>query len=129
VVVVRRSEPDYGIVAQLEFPAIAAGTPVVNGAARLTIQPRPGLYALDLGIEGTSLGQGATITFSYGAHFVAPAGARQRYGSDLGFEKALAIGRVSEDGQVIFLPTSRPGSDMLSAPLPGPGRDLVAAPR
>lgn len=129
VVVVRRSGPDYGIFARLEFPATVAGTSVVSGAAKLTIQPRPGLYALDLGVEGTILGEGATITFSYGAHFVAPAGARERYGSDLGFEKELAIGRVSDDGRVIFLPTSRPGSDMLSAPLAGPGRYVVAGPR
>lgn len=127
VVVVRRSGPDYGIFAQLEFPApLAAAGP--SGAAVLTIQPRPGLYGLDLGIQG-SIGEGARITFSYGAHFVAPAGARERYGSDLAFEKELAIGRLQGDGQVVFLPTSRAGSDMLSAPLAGAGRYLVAAPR
>jgi hypothetical protein len=91
-------------------------------------QSTPHVYGLDLVVAG-ALGDGATITFSYGAHFVAPAGARQRYGSNLAFEKVLAIGRLEENGQVVFLPTSRPASDILSAPLPGPGRYLVAAPR
>lgn len=129
VVVVRRSGPDYSIFARLEFTDGVLGAPAVGNSARLVIQPRPGLYALDFGVEGAMLGEGGIITFSYGAHFVAPAGARARYGSDLAFEKELAIGRLAEDGRVIFLPTARPGSDMLSAPLAGPGRYLVAAPR
>jgi hypothetical protein len=128
-VVVRRSGPDYGIFARLEFPVGVLGAAAAGNTAQLTIRPRPGLYSLDFGVLGTILGGGATITFSYGAHFVAPAGARARYGSDLAFEKELAIGRLAEDGRVIFLPTSRPGSDMLTAELSGPGRYLVAAPR
>lgn len=129
VVVVRRSEPDYGLFARLELPAGTLSAPSDGGMARLTIRPRPGLYALDFGLTGKLMGDSATITFSYGAHFLAPAGARARYGSDLAFEKELAIGRLAEDGMVIFLPTIRPGSDMLSAPLAGPGRYIVAAPR
>lgn len=125
-VVVQRSAPDFGIFAQLNFPVKSLSSP--GGTAKLAISPRPSLYGLDLVVEGT-IGAGATIVFSYGAHFVAPAGARQRYGSNLAFEKELAIGRLSDSGQVVFLATSRPGSDMLSAPLPGPGRYLVAAPR
>jgi hypothetical protein len=86
------------------------------------------VYGLDLAVEG-AVADSARIVFSYGAHFVAPEGARQRYGSNLAFEKELAIGRLSDSGVVVFLATLRPGSDMLSAPLPGPGRYLVAAPR
>lgn len=126
VVVIRRSAPDFGVFAQLHFPdstlKAAGGQPV-----KLTISPRPSLYGLDLEVQGT-VAPGASIVFSYGAHFVAPAGARQRYGSNLAFEKELAIGRLSPDGQVIFLPTTRPGSDMLRAPLSGPGRYIVGAP-
>jgi hypothetical protein len=128
VVVVRRSGPDYGIFARLEFPPPPLGAATASGPTTLTIRPRPGLYALDLGLEGPIVA-GAVITFSYGAHFIAPAGARARYGGDLAFERELAIGRVEADGRVHFLPTARPGSDMLTAPLVGPGRYLVAAPR
>lgn len=138
VVVLRRSAPDFGLFARLNFPdGVLTGAAETGGrggagtdatAARLTIRPTPGLYGLDLELEG-SVGDGATIVFSYGAHFVAPAGARQRFGNDIAFERQLAIGRMTGDTLVVFLPTSRPGSDMLSAPLPGPGRYLVAAPR
>lgn len=128
VVVVRRSGPDFGIFAQLHFPDSSLTAPAGATDAKLTINPRPSLYGLDLTVAG-SVGPRATIVFSYGAHFVAPAGARERYGSNLAFEKELAIGRLEADGRVVFLPTSRPASDMLSAPLPGAGRYLVAAPR
>jgi hypothetical protein len=128
VVVVRRSAPDYGIFARLEFTEKSLTTPGAAAELTLTIRPVPSLYGLDLLVEGT-VGPGATILFSYGAHFVAPAGARERYGSNLAFEKELAIGRVEGDSMLVFLPTSRPGSDLLSAPLPGPGRYIVAAPR
>jgi len=128
VVVVRRSAPDFGIFARLEFPASSLTAPAGTGEVTLTIRPRPSVYGLDLTVEGT-VAPGATIVFSYGAHFVAPAGARERYGSNLAFEKELAIGRVEGDSMMVFLPTSRPGSDVLRASLPGPGRYLVAAPK
>lgn len=131
VVVVRRSSPDFGVFAQLEFaatsPTAASPTPVAAEAA-LTIRPLPSLYGLDLLVEG-AVAPGSTIMFSYGAHFLAPAGARERYRSNLAFEKALAIGRVGADSMVVFLPTTRPGSDIVRAPLTGPGRYIVAAPR
>jgi len=128
MLVVRRSAPDFGIFAQLQFPESTLIAPTGTAEAAITISPRPSVYGLDLVVAG-ALGDGATITFSYGAHFVAPAGARQRYGSNLAFEKVLAIGRLEANDLVVFLPTSRPASDILSAPLPGPGRYLVAAPR
>lgn len=128
VVVLRRSGPDYGLFATLQFAGHSLSAPGAGGSVRLTIHPTPGVYGLDLAIDG-AIGDSARILFSYGVHFVAPEGARQRYGSNLAFEKELAIGRLSDSGVVVFLPTLRPGSDMLSAPLPGPGRYLVAAPR
>ncbi|HEV8613521.1 MAG TPA: hypothetical protein VGQ73_08410 [Gemmatimonadales bacterium] len=128
VIVLRRSAPDFGLFARIEVGDSTLKAPSGAPAAGLTIRPRSGEYALELLVQGT-VGQGGTILFSYGSHFVAPAGARERYGSDIYFERELAIGRLTDDGQVVFLPTVRPGSDMLSATLPGPGRYLVAAPR
>ena len=130
VIVLRRSAPDFGLFARIELgdSTLRTGANLPGGEATLTIHPRPGEYGLELEVQGT-FGGGGSILFSYGTHFVAPAGARERYGSDIYFERQLAIGRVDANDQVTFLPTSRPGSDMLSAPLPGPGRYLVAAPR
>jgi len=129
VIVLRRSAPDFGLFATLELRP-GSDTAAVRGgpSTDVTLQPTPGLYSLTLSFQG-AVADSATITFSYGTHFVAPAGARERYGSNLAFEKALAIGRVGDDGVVTFLPTIRPGSDMVRAPVAGPGRYLVAAPR
>jgi len=128
VIVLRRSAPDFGLFSTVEFGVTSDSAAAAGPVAKVGLKPIPGRYGLDLAIEG-QVSDSATITFSYGAHFVAPAGARERYGSNLAFEKALAIGKVGDDGIVVFLPTSRPGSDMVSAPLQGPGRYLVAAPR
>lgn len=128
VIVLRRSAPDYGLFARIELADSTLQPPPNAAAAALTIRARPGEYGVELEVQGAMPG-GGTILFSYGAHFVAPAGARERYGSDIYFERELAIGRVDADGQVIFLPTRRPGSDMISAPLAGPGHYLVGAPR
>ena len=72
---------------------------------------------------------GAAVTFSYGIHFVAPAGARTAYGSDFRFERFLAVSQLVSDSTVVFLDSWRPASDLLTAPLPGAGQYLVAAPR
>jgi hypothetical protein len=122
----RRPGPDYGLFARLVIPPPDSGA--TRGPLQLTLRPRPGLYAIDLDVQGT-LGKGASIEFSYGMHFVAPAGARERYGGDLLFERALRLGRLEESTRVVFLPTNRPGSDMVAGPVAGPGRYLVAAPR
>jgi hypothetical protein len=136
VIVLRRSAPDFGLFATVDLfhrtdstaatPAVAPS--LVAAGVRIGLKPLPGRYGLDLSIEGAAA-DSATITFSYGTHFVAPAGARERYGSNLAFEKALSIGRVGDDSIVVFLPTTRPGADMVTAPLTGSGRYVVAAPR
>lgn len=126
VVELRRPGPDYGLFARLVVPAPDSGA--VRGPLQLSLRPRPGLYAVDLEVQGT-LGTGAWIEFSYGMHFVAPAGARERYGGDLLFERELRLGRLDDSARVVFLPTRRPGSDMVAGPVEGPGRYLVAAPR
>jgi hypothetical protein len=122
VVILRRGAPDNSLFAELVVPMDSAGP---AGQVTIDIRPRPGLYGVDLSASGP-LAAGTRLTFSYGFHFVAPAGARQRYGSDLAFEQALHVARV-DGGQVTFLPSTRPGSDLLSAIIPGPGRYLVAA--
>ena len=128
VIVLRRSAPDFGLFATLELRPGGDTTVRAGPSIEVALQPTPGLYGLTLAFQGT-VADSATITFSYGTHFVAPAGARERYGSNLAFEKMLVIGRVGDDGVVTFLPTTRPGSDMVRAPVAGPGRYLVAAPR
>jgi len=128
VIVLRREAPDFGLFARVELGDSTLKSAGNGSPVALSLRPRPGEYGMELD-SPAGLGKGGTILFSYGAHFVAPAGARQRYGSDIYFERALAIGRLESNGQVVFLPTLRPGSDMLSAPLDGPGRYLVAAPR
>ena len=130
VIVLRRSAPDFGLFARIEVGDSTVRTPNGGSTAELTLRPRPGEYALELELPaGGSLGKSGTLLFSYGEHFVAPAGARERYGSDIYFERELSIGRLTDKGEVVFLPTERPGSDMLRAPLSGPGRYLVVAPR
>ncbi len=130
VVVLRRSAPDFGLFATLEFGDSSLRSPRGSDSARVMIHPLPGEYAIDLEVAGT-IGNGASVVFSYGSHFVAPAGARQRYGSDLHFERELRVGRLEDGNQVRLLPTWRPGTDMVGAELvgPGPGRYLVVAPR
>ncbi|MFN0180796.1 MAG: hypothetical protein ACKVZ0_18490 [Gemmatimonadales bacterium] len=120
-IVLRRGAPDNSLFARLTVPAGPT-------ERRLTLAPRPGLYGLD--VAGSwDPATPVELVVSYALHFVAPAGARTRYGSDLGFERALLVAQVHPDGRVAFLRTSRPGSDLVRALLPGPGRFVVAAPR
>jgi hypothetical protein len=113
--------------ARLRFEAAAFGDS--GQTVRVDVRPRPGTYGLDF---TTSLpfrtGQ-AGITFVYGRYFSAPVRARQVYGSDVAFEKALAVGQLLADGQVSLLPTSRPAPDNVQAALPIPGSYVVAAPQ
>ncbi len=115
------------VFARLSFEAAAFGDS--GQTVQVNVRPRPGIYGLDL---ATSLpfrvGQ-ADITFVYGRYFSAPARARQVYGGDIAFEKALAVGHLLNDGQVSLLPTSRPAPDNVQAALPIPGSYLVAAPQ
>lgn len=126
-ITVARGGGDRNLFARLDFPA---GTlrPVRGDSVTVRLAPRPGLYGLDLDANA-DFGPGASITFSYAMHFVAPADARTAYGSDVRYERFLGIGRLSMDTTLVFLDSWRPAADMLTAPLVGPGRYLVAAPR
>ena len=124
VIMLRRGAPDNSLFARIVIPADTARADSIH----VTVRPRPGLYGIDLDAD-RALPAGVTVTISYAVHFVAPAGAREQYGGDLGFERALFLGRAAPDGILTFLPTSRPGSDLVAGSIPGPGRYLVSAPK
>lgn len=127
-VVLRRGPPDNTVFLLLRFPAGSALPPQGTDSVRLAIRPSPGLYGVELDTPA-SFRDGAEIRFSYAVHFTAPAGARERYGSDLALERALHIGLLGADGRLTLITSQRPASDILAAPLPRPGRYLVGAPR
>jgi hypothetical protein len=71
----------------------------------------------------------AAVAFKYARYFAAPGRARAVYGSDLGYERALGVGRLRPDGMLALFPSIRPFPDVLHAPLPAAGTYLVAAPQ
>jgi hypothetical protein len=124
-IVLRHGPPDNLVFAQLDFPPAAfkadSGRPVT-----VAVHPRPGVYGVDV-TTSLSLASGASLTFKYARYFSAPARARAAYGSDVLYERALAIGRLQPNGHLGLLPSTRPASDNLRSALPGPGSYLVAA--
>ena len=71
----------------------------------------------------------ATIAFKYPRYFAASGRARAVYGSDIAYERALAVGRVLPNGMLALLGSVRPFHDVLRSPLPASGTYLVAAPQ
>ena len=127
VIVLRRGSPDNSLFATLRFPA-GSLQPANGDSVTVRVGIRPGVYGFDLDTDGRFNG-GAEVTFSYAIHFVAPAGARETYGSNYRLERFLAVGRVAEDSTLVFLDSWRPAADVLKAPVAAEGRYLVAAPR
>jgi hypothetical protein len=115
------------VFARLRFEAAAFGDS--GQMVQVDVRPRPGIYGLDLATSLPFRAGQAAITFVYGRYFSAPARARQVYGSDAAFERALAVGQLLNDGQVSLLPTSRPAPDNVQAGLPISSSYLVAAPQ
>lgn len=97
-------------------------------AVRVDVRPRPGIYGLDITTSLLLRENQAAVVFEYSRYFSAPARARQVYGSDIAFERALAVGRLLPDGQVELLPSTRLAADNLRAPLPAVGGYVVGAP-
>lgn len=126
VVVLRHGAPDDLTFAEVTFPAGAFG-PRVSDSVEVTLRPRPGVYGLDV-VTGVPL-DSARVTFKYAVHFDAPDAARTRFGNNFAYERALAVGRLLPDGNVVFLPSTRPASDNLSAVIPGAGSYIVGAPQ
>lgn len=96
---------------------------------RVEVRPRPGIYGLDLTTSLPLREKQADVIFEYSRYFSAPARARQVFGSDIAFERALAVGRPAADAQVELLPSTRPAADNLRAELPAPGSYIVGAPQ
>lgn len=124
VIVIRHPAPDQAMFAEVAFDS--ASFAPGGGDVEVTIRPRPGVYGIDLESSG-GLRQ-ATVTFRYAVHFLAPAGARALYGSDIAFERSLLVASLRGD-TVTFLPSTRPATDNLVATLPGAGAYIVTAPR
>lgn len=126
VVVIRHGPPENVVFAEVGFPAGAFR--VDSGrVVKVELRPRPGVYGLDI-LTNQPFGEGASVTFKYARYFLASARARAAFGSDVQYERALAVGRlVPGSAQLALLPSTRPAADNLRAPLPAPGTYLVAA--
>jgi len=127
VIVLRRAAPDNNLFSRIVFPA-GSVVPRRGDSASVRVSLAPGLYGVDVATED-EVKVGAQIIFSYAIHFTAPAAARQVYGSEIRFERFLGVGRLDAESTLVFLDSYRPGSDLLTSPLPGAGRYLVAAPK
>jgi hypothetical protein len=127
VIVIRHGPPEYIVFAELAFPPSAFAER--GSEVRVEVRPRPGVYGLDV-TTSFALRDSATIAFKYARYFAAPGRARALYGSDLAYERALAVGRVLRpEGMLALFPSVRPFPDVLQVPLPAAGTYLVAAPQ
>lgn len=127
VIVLRHGPPENVTFAELDFGPDAFG-PDLGREVRVDLRPRPGVYGLDVATT-LPFQSGASLAFHYARYFSGPARARQVYGNDVAFERALATGQIRADGFLALLPSTRPALDVLSAQIPGPGGYLVAAPQ
>jgi hypothetical protein len=126
VIVLRHGPPENIVFAEVTFPATAfadSGRPV-----RAEVRPRPGVYGLDLSTS-LPLKREASVSFNYARYFTAPSRARELFGADAVFERALAVGQLRSDSLLALLPSSRPASDVLRADITTTGRFLAAAAR
>ena len=126
-IVLRHGPPENIVFARLTFSVDAFADS--GQAVKVDVHPRPGVYGIDLTTSHPLRENGASLVFEYSRFFSAPARARQVYGSDLAFERALAIGRLLPDAHIELLPPFRPAADNLGAKLPAPGSYQVAAPQ
>lgn len=126
-IVLRHGPPEYIVFAELWFEPEAFGADS-GREVRVDVRPRPGIYGLDI-TSSLPLRSGAWLVFKYARFFSGPARARTVYGNDALYERALAIGQLRPDSMLALLPSLRPASDVLRAPLPGSGSYLVAAPQ
>jgi len=125
-IVLRHGPPEDVVFAELTFPARAFRADS-GREVRVDVRPRPGVYGLEVAAT-LPLGEGATVTFKYARYFSAPARARAAYGSDVVYERALAVGQYRAGGtELALLPSTRPVADDLQALLPSAGSYVVAA--
>lgn len=126
VIVLRHGPPEFIVFAELTFPAAAFAER--GREVRVDLRPRPGVYGVEVATT-LAVRDSATIAFKYPRYFAAPGRARAVYGSDIAYERALAVGRLMPRGMVSLLASTRPFPDMLLAPLAAAGTYLVAAPQ
>ncbi len=125
-IVLRHGPPEYIGFAELVFPPPAFAEH--GREVRVEVRPRPGIYGLDIATS-LPIRDSATIAFKYARYFASPAKARAVFGSDVAYERALAVGRIMPGSTLALLPSTRPFPDVLQAPLPAAGGYLVAAPQ
>lgn len=126
-IILRHGPPGHLVFAELWFEPRAFGADS-GREVRIDVRPRPGVYGLEVA-SSIPLRSGAWLVFKYARFFSGPARARAVYGSDALYERALAIGQLRAGGMLALLPSTRPASDVLRAPLPEAGTFLVAAPQ
>jgi hypothetical protein len=127
VIVLRHGPPENVEFAEVAFPP-RAFLGDSGHIVKVEVRPRPGIYGLDV-ITSLPLAHEASVTFKYARYFSAPARARQVYGSDVQYERALWVGQLIPSGPLLaLLPSTRPAADNLQGPMPAAGTYLVAAP-
>lgn len=130
VILIRRGAPDNSVFAELRLPPGSILPPPGRSTVAVTLRPRPGLFGLEILLEpGASMEGPAELLFSYAVHFVMPEEARARYGTAIAFERGLFVAELRGAGELRFLRSRRPASDVLTATIQGPGVFLVAMPR
>ncbi len=130
VILVRRGEPDNSVFAELRIAPGAITPPGGQVMTTVTLQPRPGMFGLEVALEpGAQMSGQIGLTFSYAVHFVMPDAARERYGTAIAFERELFAAQLGAAQEVRFLPSRRPASDLLATTITAPGTYIVAAPR
>jgi hypothetical protein len=127
VIVLRHGPPENVEFAEVTFPR-GAFLGDSGHMVKVEVRPRPGVYGLDV-ITSLPLAHEASVTFKYARYFSAPARARQVYGTDVQYERALSVGQLIPSGPLLsLLPSTRPAADNLRGPMPAAGTYLVAAP-
>lgn len=127
VIVLRHGPPENVEFAEVTFPP-GAFLGDSGHIVKVEVRPRPGVYGLDV-ITSLPLAHEASVTFKYARYFSAPARARQVYGTDVQYERALSVGQLIPSGPLLsLLPSARPAADNLRGPMPAAGTYLVAAP-
>lgn len=126
VIVIRHPAPDDLTFATLALPARAFDSTATDSVT-VGIHIRPGTYGLDLTVSAPL--REATLTFKYPVHFAAPADARTAFGSDVAFERVLAIGKLGPGETIVFQRSTRPATDNLAIMLSAAGSYVVGAPK
>src|SRR5262249_20088423 len=96
-------------------------------SVNVDIRIRRPLYGLDLTTSAPL--RAATLTFKYAVHFAAPAEARKVFGSDVAFERGLAVGNLGPGETIVLQRSTRPATDNLAAVIPSAGSYVVGAPK